>query len=193
VADIVWSPDGLEIAFACCFRPDEQQAGEEIGDVYHYDVASATASKAGETWRGLASGTPGLCWVNGQPVPADEPADRSHCSPKRRLPIADSDDGRWRAELAGYLPEENVFTEILVTETMGDQGGLRLDLTDYAPLPDLRNIFWLEAGEVLLLGSSWPGSPIYRWDLSQEDGLTPVIDEGLLLEIVPQWATPRPN
>lgn len=190
VTDIVWSPDGQGIAYACCFTPDERQAGDELGDIYHYRLASATAEKVGETWRGLASGTPGICWVNGRPVPADEASDRSQCSPERFLPRADSADGQWRAELGGYLPDENAFSEILVTKAGDDQEGRRLDLGNDAPALDLRRVFWSAAGDALLLGSDWPRAAIYHWDLGQEEALAPIIEDGVLMGVLPQWAKP---
>jgi hypothetical protein len=59
--DIVWSADGLELAYACCFRPDEGQPGREIGRIRRHSLFTDESENAGETLRGLGSETPGLC------------------------------------------------------------------------------------------------------------------------------------
>lgn len=197
--DIVWSADSLELAYACCFRPDEGQPGREIGGIRRHSLVTDESENAGETWRGLGSGTPGLCWSGGRPVPADETTSRDHCSPRDLVPRADSPDGTWRAELTDYSPEEGGFRQVTVTEAADEVERLRLDLPGQDPPLDLRRIFWTPDGEALLLGSDRPGTAIYRLTLDKDpyeqsfgDGseLESILSDGVLVGVIPQWSLP---
>lgn len=200
--DIVWSADGLEIAYACCFRPDEEQPGREIGRIRRHNLSTDESESAGETWRSLGSGTPGLCWSGGRPVPADETTSRDHCSPRDLVPRADSPDGTWRAELTDYSPEVGGFRQVAVTEAAGEAERLRLDLPGRDPPLDLKRIFWTPDGEALLLGSDRPGTAIYRLALYEDpyeqsfgngSELESILSDGILVGVIPQWSLPRPG
>lgn len=192
IEDIVWSPDGQEVAYACCFQPDDRQAGEETGRIFRYDVSTGVAESVGETWRGLASGTPGLCWSDGRPIPAEKAVDQDHCSPRRILPFADSVDGLLRAELTGYLSEQNVFSQVSVIDLGSGLERFRLDLSGKEPTLDLRRVFWTDDSQALLLGSYSPGEAIYRWFPGEDVNLEPVVADGVLYGVLPQWQLHQP-
>jgi hypothetical protein len=53
-----------------------------------------------------------------------------------------------------------------------------------------QSLFWTPDGTALILDDAQPHSPIWRWDLSAAKA-EPIIQDGFLLDLVPEWATPQ--
>jgi hypothetical protein len=188
LSHLVWSPDGRRIAFTCCLEVilvNGEYKGDALLDVHALDVARGDTRYLDRIESHLGSGT-SLCWTvaGGVTITREEGI---VCSPVTRPREAwRSPDGALYASWVPADPEDRV-----------GQGASRLTVLRW----DTREVVWERAlditvgalrwspdGAYLLLDDGEPDTLI--WRLSADGAGEPkvVIEAGLVIDVVPQWA-----
>jgi sugar lactone lactonase YvrE len=183
--DVVWSPDGRFIAFACCFVEDEETY-PLIGQVKIVNVETGTVEIAGDTWLGIASGPPGICWpADGQAIRADEATNPVRCSLDHDHYSSNSPDGSRRAFPSTRSPEDDVIFRLLVVEDKERDDVLwQRELAFTFTL-----VRWSPDGNYLLLRATDDNT---IWRVPADGGGEPeqILSNAELLNVVPEWALP---
>ena len=138
LSHLVWSPDGRQIAFGCCYEEvfvDGTNQGRALGEVHVPDVAGRDVRDTGQPIEAYVARSTTLCWTVAGGVTTTR-EEGIACSPVREPWEA------WRS-------------------------------------PD---------GAYLLLDDANPDTPIWRLPADGAGELEVVIEAGLLVDVVPQWA-----
>ncbi len=195
VREVVWSPDGRFIGFACCFTPLSEEAAASVGQVWKLEVATGQMETVGEIKAYVAMDNP-LCWTaEGQLVAAEELAERgqgARCSKwgLSAFPLIApaSPDGTKYAYLGPSSPDDPFWTgPSLLTVSEAATGEV---LWQREISGTIRYITWSPDGQYLLLDDDLDRSPIWRIYSDGTGDLELLIEDGFLLGVIPQWCEP---
>ena len=182
----VWSPDGRSIGYACCFSQEADETGLSPGLIKQYNLASGIVETVGETWRGIASGPPRLCWLaDGRLLPEDEADGPLVCSYHRPIPASLSPDGRQQANLSLRHPDDTEYFRLLQITNAADGRLLwekELDVT-------VDRVAWSPDGKHILLGTGWSDGPILRGRTDGTSDFFTIIPSAKFLDVIPQGQT----
>jgi len=189
IKEVVWSPDGRYIAFACCFvSAHSEHRGDLVGEIRRFEVATQRTDVVGEIRTSVAS-SPRLCWTaDGQLIATTSPAPGAHCSyAPLRSPAAISPDGLRVSDLVpissdrweGSGPSRLTVGEVTTGRVLW-QRELAISATTVAWSPD---------GQYLLLDDNSDRSPIWRIKADGTADLEQVVEEGFLLQVFLQWSS----
>ena len=181
--NLVWSPDGRFLAFACCFDFD---AGIEPspGEIRQVELATGQETIVGETWTGVASGSPPICWDADGAV-GIETANPATCSFERPYLSAISPDNQQTAVLSLRFPgDEELFRLLLVKDRASDE------ILWQQEIPLAQTAFWSPDGQSLLLGNNYfYGKDAAIWQIPADGGAAAklLLPNALLLDLIVAW------
>ena len=184
--NLVWSPDGRFLAFSCCFSETEPgpYAGTYSGKVRQVALATQQVTNVGETWIGIASGPPPLCWSATGTVGIDV-ADPLLCSYERPYPFAPAPDGEKTAVLAARTPEDDALFRLLLVKSQATDATLWQQ-----EVPQVQTVYWSPDGQTLLLGNSTynvADAAVWRIPADGSEPAQLLLSAALLLDVIPQW------
>ena len=191
IVSVVWSPDGRFIAFGCCFTADTDTSnGTFTGEVQQIEIATGDVEAVGEMWSSIGGGSAELCWtVNGpmmlESIEETERIDGNFpCSHKRRADTK-SPDGNLLASLSPISSDDEFWIgPSLLTIKITSTDGV---LWQHEIEESVKRVSWLPDSQHLLLDDNQNHSPIWRNRVNELSELEVVVDDGYLLEVVPQW------
>lgn len=181
IVRIVWSPDGRQIAFGCCFT-SQADSGTRLGQIQKVDVASGQFQTTGEIRSSVGGGAPPLCWTaEGEVVIKHNvaPATAVRCSHERLWPNALSPDGKLVAGLAAAEAEDERWagpSRLTITQVDTETIVWQRDLPMSA-----KRITWSSHGRFLLLDDEKPHSPIWRIPADGAAAPEVLVENGYLL------------
>jgi dipeptidyl aminopeptidase/acylaminoacyl peptidase len=183
--NLVWSPDGRFLAFACCFEePDPgPYDGVLAGEIKQIELVSGQVKTVGETRKTVGGGTPPICWsVDG--AVGIEVVLPATCSHERPYPYTFSPDSTQQAYLALRSPEDEEYFRLLaVKDVVTDETVWQREV------PLVQKVYWSSDGRHLLLGNDAyaPETTIYRIPADGSSDAEILLTDALLLDIIPAW------
>ncbi|MBC7227323.1 MAG: hypothetical protein H5T61_08825 [Thermoflexales bacterium] len=192
VREVVWSPDGRFIGFACCFAPAPEEPDAWVGQVWKLEYATRQMERVGEIRAYVAKSNP-LCWTaEGQLAAAEELADGdqdTRCSKLRlaAFPLIGpvSPDGTKQIALGPSSPDDSSWTGPSLLRVVEAATGQVLSQRE---IPwRVAMVSWSLDGQYLFLDDGEGTSPIWRVRADGRWGLLTVVEDGFLLGVIPQW------
>jgi hypothetical protein len=190
ITELVWSPDGRFLAFACCFTPDDDTAGVERGTIHQLEIASGLLERVAETTRSVGGGTAQLCWTTGgivaekQGLVSTEIAhELARCSHERHGSTTLSPDRQYRSLLTPATADDHLWTGpslLAVTAAETEELLWQQELTINAS-----RIFWSADGQWLLLDNSQADAPIWRIPADGQGEVEMIVEAGFLVVVEP--------
>lgn len=187
IRDVVWSPDGRAIAFACCFASAHPEyRGDLVGEIRRFDVVSRQTEVVGEI-RVPVAGSHRLCWTaDGQLITTTGPIPDACCSyAPPRSPAAISPDSLRFAELAPIpsgQPDWSGPSHLIVGEIVTGRVLWQQELAINA-----KTVAWSPDSQYLLLDDDLADSPIWRIEADGTGDLEQIVEDGFLLQVVFIW------
>ncbi len=186
---LVWSPDGRQIAFGCCYEEvfiDGTYQGRTVGEVHVLDVARRDVHDTGQPIESYVARSTSLCWTAAGGVTTTR-EEGVTCSPMA-LPgeARRSPDGALYASWVPADAEDRAGPGTSrLTVLRWDTREVAWERTLHVTVGALR---WSPDGAYLLLDDGEPDTLI--WRLSADGAGEPkvVIEAGLVIDVVPQWA-----
>lgn len=192
VFNLLWSPDGSQLAFTCCFTPRDPYEGISDGSAFVVDVATQQRERAGDAQVTVGGGASPICWtVDGRLVAESDSAETVTCSDSSSLARLESvtADGR-RAHWEAILDDDGAWQQsrLIVTDTTtGEELWERL-----VDVPaNFLHVAWSLDGNYVFFsnGSIFGDGPIWRVSADNND-LTVFAESGILLGVIPTWQRP---
>jgi hypothetical protein len=137
----------------------------------------------GETWLGVASGSPPICY-GADGMVGIEVTESVTCSYERPYPYIFSPDSTQQAYLALRSPEDEEYFRLLaIKDVATDETVWQRDV------PLVQKVYWSPDGRHLLLGSDVYATEttIYRIPADGSSDGTILLPDALLLDIIPAW------
>lgn len=183
----VWSPDGKQLAFACCFVPSEPYDGSNVGELQQVEVASGSRETVGEVIATVAGGVAPICWHEGNIINSEREnalrcdsnftyslfSDTSKNNMHAMWQTINNENGEWRG------------TQIIVTNATNEEVWT-LDWEEATPLA----LAWSLDGRFLFFSDQSNESSIWRID-ADSNNLIEFLPNAKLLGVVAQWQKPE--
>lgn len=186
IVELVWSPDGRFLAFACCFTPDDDAGGVERGVIKQLEIAGGLLERIAETTRSVGGGAAQLCWTT-EGVVAEKrelaSTEIARCSHERHWSTALSPDGQYRAALTPSAADDHLWagpSQLAVTEEETGELLWKRELSLNAS-----RIFWSSGGQWLLLDNIQTHSPIWRMPAGGQGKVEMIVEAGFLVAAEP--------
>ena len=182
--DIVWSPDSRWIAFACCFKSAQTDVyiGQLVGRIQQIEVSSRKVEAVGEITSSVASSSR-LCWTAEGKIALGQGIRCSYASPP---PYTLSPDGKQIAALAPVSAEDVSWAgPSLLTVSQTATG--KLVWQRRLSAASIQTVIWSPDGQYLLLDDDREHTPIWRIKADGTNEPEKIMEDGFLLDIVPQW------
>ncbi len=190
VGEVVWSPDGRFVGFACCFASPSEEAGASVGQVWELEVATGQVEMVGEIEAYVSRSNP-LCWTAEGQLAA-EGTQGVRCSqwglPAHDTSFSTSPDGAKQAVLGPSSPDDPFWsgpTRLTVSEAATGEVLWQREISG-----TIRHVTWSPDGQYLLLDDDLDRSPIWRTRSDGSGGLEPIIEDGFLVGVISQWCQP---
>jgi Tol biopolymer transport system component len=184
IRNVVWSPDGRFIGFACCFTiPTDVYTGTLVGQIRQIEVATGQMETVGETQSSVAASSH-LCWTADGHLTADK-SQGIRCSYERSRYPAVSGDGSKYASLGPSSPDDSSWTRpsrLTVSEAAMGEVLWQREISG-----TLKTVTWSPDSQYLLLDDDLDRSPIWHIRSDGSAELEPIIEDGFLLGVIPQW------
>jgi Tol biopolymer transport system component len=184
IRDVVWSPDGRFIGFACCFTiPTDVYTGTLVGQIRQIEVATGQMETVGETQSSVAASSY-LCWTADGHLTADK-SQGIRCSYERSRYPAVSGDGSKYASLGSSSPDDSSWTgpsRLTVSEAATGEVLWQREISG-----TLKTVTWSPDGQYLLLDDDLDRSPVWRIRSDGSAELELIIEDGFLLGVILQW------
>ncbi|MCB0000040.1 MAG: hypothetical protein KDE56_29955, partial [Anaerolineales bacterium] len=187
IRSLVWSADGLKLAYGCCFVPREADEGMIYGRIETIHIATGQRSEEGPITASVGSGVEQICWDRGGKITTE-------ATPARQCAATPSD---WFNQisrdnlLAAWepMPSSDEWTETRLYVTSRVTGELIWERSLETTMA-LR-LGWSPDGRYLFFDDGSPNSPIWRLtaDGSELRQISPV---GILLGVVNRWESFQP-
>ena len=175
---LIWSADGLQLAYACCFVPREPYEGISDGRIETIHLGTGEHSEAGPLTSSVGGGVARFCWRDGQIVTTDfVDGDRCAASPGDWLNPISQDNllAAWEA-----VPDSSNWTTTRLSVTNRATGELVWErmLETTSPI----RLGWSPDGRYLFFND---GSTAPIWRLTADNSeLRQIAPADLLLGIV---------
>lgn len=187
IHNLVWSPDGRHIAFACCFEEDEDGLpSTSTGQIQRVEVATKEVETVGTARASVAGGVSQLCWTSGGEVRKEEEVEMTNqvtCSYQHsQITRAASPDGMMRAVVSLSSPDQTLPDTVIVRDARTEEVIWQRDLG--MPVTAVR---WSPAGDYLLLDNSEAESPIWRIKADGTEDAEVIVEDGYLLDVLPAY------
>ncbi len=192
VREVVWSPDGRFIGFACCFASPPQEPDAWVGQIWKLQYATRQVEKVGEIKAYVAKSNP-LCWTaEGQLAAAQELAggeQGARCSKwgLSAFPLIGpaSPDGTRQVVLGPSSPDDSSWSGPSLLKVVEVATGQVLSQRE---IPwRVVMVSWSLDGQYLFLDDGGSNSPIWRVRADGRWDLLTVVEDGFLLGVIPQW------
>jgi WD40 repeat protein len=189
ITNIVWSPSGRFIAFACCFMMEENEEARQ-GEIKRISVASGQIETTGETYASIGGGTPELCWINGNDEEivlgnsAIRPKD--NCSFVTNTVQTFSSDGMRQATLQPAAANDTSWqgSSLLTVENAATSNTVLLWQRQLEE--NIKIVAWSSNSQYLFLDDFQADSPIWRIKADGSGEPEILIENGFLLFLTPQ-------
>ncbi|MCO5182553.1 MAG: hypothetical protein M9965_01270 [Anaerolineae bacterium] len=191
VYNLLWSPDGSQLAFTCCFTERDPYEGISDGSAIVVDVATGQRERVGDAQLTVGSGASAICWTeSGQLVAESDSAESDRCvDPFNFAHFSDTTaDGR-RAHWEAILDDDGVWQQsrLIVTDTATGENLWERLVESTSAL----HVAWSLDGNYLFFsgGSIFENGPIWRVSADNDD-LTIFAERGTLLGVIAAWQRP---
>ena len=190
VREVVWSPDGQFIGFACCYViPTDVYTGTAVGQIRRLELATLAVESMGQIDSHVAMSNH-LCWTEEGELTTTKAlgwdrAREARCSHGRPQPRTTSADGIEQALLNAVSLDTSVSTgatRLTVSEVATDEIIWQQEFSRTVEI-----VTWSPDDRYLLLDDLEPHSPIWRIESDDGTSLTLIIEDGFLVDVIPQW------
>ncbi len=182
--NLVWSPDGTHLAYACCFDSTEPYDGSSTGEIQKVTVATAERISVAEAVFTVAGGASPVCWHEGYVVNTErENARRCNSNSTHNLFSATSPNNLhaiWQS--VNDANEDWIATQIIVSDATSDTEVWTFDWNTATPLA----LAWSLDGRFLFFSDTSDNGSIWRLQADGTD-LQEFIPNAQLLGVIEQW------
>ena len=178
IGNLIWSADGLQLAYGCCFVPREPYEGVSDGRIETIHISTGEHSEAGPLTSSVGGGVARFCWRDGKIVTTDfVDGDRCAATPGDWLNPISQDNllAAWEA-----VPDSSnwMTTRLFVTNQATGELIWERMLETTSPL----RLGWSPDGRYLFFND---GSTAPIWRLTADNSeLHQIAPDGLLLGVV---------
>ncbi len=183
IASLVWSPEGTQIGYGCCFETDEA-TGISTGLIQQLEFSTGKITTTGQIKSSIGGGTQPLCWTQDGKLTTDAaPGEAIRCStppPTGNI----SPDGTLAASLASASSDGHGqgTSVVMITDTNSGEVVRELELGITAT-----KVIWSLDGRYLLLDDREPNSPIWRINVDGTVATEEIVSDGYLLNRITAW------
>lgn len=180
--NLVWSPDSRFLAFSCCFSETQPGPTEHTdeGEVRQVELTSRDVITVGETWIGVASGPPTICWSADGTV-GIEVIEPVTCSFDPQAMGGLPGDTRY-AYFFIQSPDDEHFHWLGVKDIASD------DILWEREVPLVQRVHWSPDGQYLILGNNFFAGDKTIWRMTADgEEVERLLPDALLLDVVAVW------
>lgn len=177
----VWSPDGQQLAFACCFS-----SVSNTGEVRRVDVASGEMATVRQMTASPGNMPPSICWtVDGRVVDRSD-ANARRCSFVPLSLVARSPDGSLRAVVLSRSEADGLRWYVVVEDANSGQMVWQRPLLNPF-LDQFSRIVWSPDGRYIFFDDDNLVSPIWRIAADGSSEAEIIVEQGVLIDVVDAW------
>ena len=184
ISTLVWSADGANLAYTCCFIPREPYEGINDGRLEIIHIATGQRRDEGRLVSSVGGGVERFCW-HGETIVTTDLSQADQCATTPLDWFTQSSRNDLLAAWEAVRDSSGEWTAIRLYVTIQTTGELIWERT--LETTKALRLGWSPDGRYLFFDDGSSDSPIWRLTADNSD-LRQISPDGILLGIVNRWA-----